>query len=84
MNINVNDKVRTPFGIGYAQGYMRNSIREVVLVRILIDESNKSHIRDSNVIGNYNENSHSALWCFYPNTVEVIHEKERKIRNKKG
>ena len=83
IELKVNDRVKTPYGIGLIQGQMNGSI----MVRIPIDESNKHLIGNPNVIGRYTSKSRSALWCFYPDTVEVIDDspkKRRKKRRKKG
>ena len=82
-----NGVVRTPFGVGIIQGWMKTSKGDHVLaVRVPVDDNNVKYLRASNVIGKYKEGSDtekrssSAIWCFYPKSLEAVNEQPRKSR----
>ena len=75
----VNDTLSTPFGVGTCQGWMTtDNTREgklVVSVRIKIDDNNRQFLNSPNIVGKYNENSINAIWCFLPESVEIVETK---------
>jgi len=86
-----NDHVRTPYGDGFVQGWMVTpSGNHVLAVRIKVDNYNVQFLRQPNAIGNYKEGSdtekrsHSAIWCFYPKSLEVIDASKPRKRAGKG